>query len=203
MRSPRLGRVTGHLQHPELFVHMGRTAVKPKKGKGTVMWKLVAFSVITVSAAVWAVSASAQNSPRVFSVLDAPPSTDLPMGDFGFENPPVGGDQFAFVHTLYKWAGTKQGARVGHLQVVVTFVTGFGPRFTQRASVLINAQAYLPGGTVMVEGYGKLSADGPARLTLPVVGGTGIYANARGQVRVRDLGNGNINKSNITFHLLP
>jgi hypothetical protein len=37
-----------------------------------------------------------------------------PMGDFNFEQPPVGGDQFAFIHTLYKWAGTKKAlARAG------------------------------------------------------------------------------------------
>ena len=128
---------------------------------------------------------------------------DHPMGDFAFENAPVGGDQFAFTHTLYKWAGTKKGARVGHLQVVATFVTGFGPQFSHPATLLFNAQAYIPGGTVMVEGYGRLNADGPARLTLPIVGGTGTYANARGFVKVRDLGNGNINKTNIEFHLFP
>ena len=82
-------------------------------------------------------------------------------------------------------------------------MTGFGARFTHPALTLIDAQAFLPGGTVMVVGYGHISADGPSRLTLPVVGGTGIYANARGFVKVRDLGNGNSDRSNIQFHLTP
>jgi hypothetical protein len=82
-------------------------------------------------------------------------------------------------------------------------VTGFGPRFSHQALVLISAQAYIPGGSVMAHGYGHLRADGPARLTLPVVGGTGLYDNARGFVKVRDLGNGNISKTNIEFHLRP
>jgi hypothetical protein len=168
------------------------------------MKRLVASAVIAMFvAALWATSASALNGPKVFSVLDAPPGTELPMG-FAFDRPPVGGNQFAFTHTLYRWAGTKQGARIGRLHVVGTFVTDFGPRFSRPALVLFDAQAFLPGGSVMTHGYGRLSPEeGPARLTLPVVGGTGIYANARGQVTVRDLGNGNIEKTSITFRLQP
>lgn len=161
------------------------------------------FAVIAASVAIGATSASALNSPRVFSLLDAPPQIDQPMGSFDFDKPPVGGDQFAFHHTLYKWAGKKKGARVGHLQVIGTFVTGFGAQFSQPALVLIDAEAFLPGGTVMAHGYGHLTADGPTRLTLPVVGGAGIYDNVRGYVRVRDLGDGSLNKTNIEFHLLP
>jgi hypothetical protein len=48
-----------------------------------------------------------------------------------------------------------------------------------------------------------LNPDGQTTLTLPVIGRTGIYANAREQVNVRDLGNGNIDKTSITFRLLP
>ena len=167
------------------------------------MRKLAAFSVIVLSTAVCVGSASALTTPRVFSVLDAPPQIDYPMGSFGFERPPAGGDQFAFTHTLYRWAGAKQGQRIGKLHVIGTFVTGFGPRFTQPALVLIDAQAFLPGGTVAVVGYGRIAADGPSRLTLPVVGGTGAFANARGFVKVRDLGNGNIDRTSIQFHLRP
>jgi hypothetical protein len=166
------------------------------------MRSFVAIAVLATVVGVWTTSAAALTSPRVISVLDAPPGVDLPMG-FDFDQPPVGGDQFAFEHTLYRWAGTKQGARVGHLHVVGTFVTGFGPRFSHPALMLFDAQAYLPGGSVMAEGYGRLNPDGPTRLTLAVIGGTGIYANARGQVKVRDLGNGNINKTSIIIRLLP
>jgi hypothetical protein len=96
--------------------------------------------------AVWTTSAAALNNPRVISVLDAHPGVDLPMG-FDFDQPishRVGGDQFAFTHTLYRWAGTKQGARVGHLHVVGTFATGFGPRFSHPALMLFDAQPYSP-----------------------------------------------------------
>jgi hypothetical protein len=169
--------------------------------RGGDMRRFLVVAVSGVALACWATAASAVNNPRVFDLLDAPPGVDQPMG-FSFEQPPVGGDRFGFHHTLYKWNGIRRGARVGHLQVVITFVTGFGPRFTHPALTLIDAQAFLPGGTVMVVGYGRISADGPSRLTLPVVGGTGIYANARGFIKVRDLGNGNNDRSNIEFHLL-
>ena len=42
-----------------------------------------------------------------------------------------------------------------------------------------------------------MNPDGPTRLTLAVIGGTGIYANVRGQVDVRDIGT-TIGKSSIS-----
>jgi hypothetical protein len=66
------------------------------------------------------------------------------------------------------------------------------------------AQMHLRGGTVLVEGYASLLADGPSTFALPVIGSTGIYANARGSIKVWDLGNGQQQDgtSNIEFHLL-
>jgi hypothetical protein len=62
---------------------------------------------------------------------------------------------------------------------------------------------YLPGGTILAQGYGRINPDGPLKLTLPVVGGTGTYANVGGYVKTRDLGNGNLSKTNLEFHLMP
>jgi hypothetical protein len=164
----------------------------------------VILALVVVSVAIWVVSASAISSPQTFNLLEVETSYgDQPIGGFGFDRPPVGGDQFAFNHNLYKWAGTKKGARAGHLQVLGTFVTGFGSDFSRKATALIDAQAYLQGGTVFAEGYGTFNSDGPSKFTLPVVGGTGTYANVRGYVNVRDLGDGNQGKSNLEFHLLP
>jgi hypothetical protein len=55
----------------------------------------------------------------------------------------------------------------------------------------------------VVNGFGRFPFSGPAKFSLPVIGRTGSYANVRGYVDVRDLGNGNQGKSNIEFHLLP
>jgi hypothetical protein len=164
---------------------------------------LVLVAAVVVSAG-WVTSSSAISSPKVFSLLDVT-AQELPLGDFGFENqrPPAAGDQFAFVDDLYQWDGAKRGERAGRVRGTGTFIKGFGPDFSQRALVFFSAQAYLKGGTVLVQGYGTVNPDGPSKFTFPVTGGTGIYANARGFVKVRDLGDGNQGKSNIDLHLLP
>jgi hypothetical protein len=161
-------------------------------------------ALIVLSVALWASSASAISSPQTFSLLEiSTPNGQQPIGDFTFTRPPVGGDQLAFTNTLYKWAGTKKGARVGRDQVMITFVTGFGSDFSHNATALFVAQVYLPAGTILIQGYGQLNNDGPSTYTFPIVGGTGSYANVRGHVNVRDIGNGQQNKTNIEFHLLP
>lgn len=154
--------------------------------------------------AVWASSASAIKGAKTFSLLEvSTPNSDQPLGDFTFDRPPVGGDRIAFTNDLYKWAGTKRGARAGRDQVMITFITGFGSDFSKKATALFTAQVYLQGGTIFVEGYGQINPNGPLKARLPVVGGTGSYANARGYLNVRDIGNGNQNKTNLEFHLLP
>jgi hypothetical protein len=153
--------------------------------------------------AAWGTSASAISGAQTFSLLEvSPPDSEQPIGDFTFNRPPRGGDQFALRNELYKWAGTKKGARAGRDEVLITFITGFGRDFSQKATALIVAQAYLPGGTIIVQGYAQL-AEGPFKSKLPIIGGTGIYANARGYLNVRDLGDGNENKTNLEFHLMP
>ena len=164
------------------------------------LWLLLA--VIVLSVAVAATSASALNAPRTFSLLDVT-LQQQPIGGFSFDRAPVAGDQIGFVDGLYKWNGVKKGARVGHLQALLTFITGFDFHSPRAPIALVDAQAYLPGGTVMLLGYVKLNPGGPSKFTLPVVGGTGIYADVRGYINVRDLGNGESNASNIDFHLLP
>ena len=84
---------------------------------------------------------------------------------------PRAGDQFPIEDTLYKWAGTKRGALVGRVEGTGTFqVVG-----DTTARVLFFAQATLPGGTVVVHGYGTINFRGPSKFTFPVTGGTGLY----------------------------
>jgi hypothetical protein len=151
---------------------------------------------VVVSIAVGASSASALVKPRVFTLLEVE-GPQQPIGDTDFNRPPVGGDQFVATNTLYRWTG-KKGIRVGRDRVLFTFMTGFGANFSHSAVVLFHAQVYLPDGAIFVEGYGSLPADGPAKLELPVVGGTRIYANARGYVKVRGA-----RRTLLEFHLTP
>lgn len=163
----------------------------------------IVLSVFVLSVAAWGTSASALNNPQLFNLLDVSSESSQLINGFAFDRAPRGGDQFAISDDLYKWAGTKRGARAGRVQGIGTFQTGFGRDFSQRATVLFVAQAYLKGGSVLIQGYGHVNPKGPSKFTLPVLGGTGIYANVRGFVIVRDLGNGDLGKSNVEIHLLP
>jgi len=162
---------------------------------------VAALAAGVLVAALSAASAPALSGSRSFSLLDVSRNTDQPIGDFDFNRPPRPGDRFAFTDDLYRWAGTKRGAHFGIVRGLGTFITGFGDNFSHKATVLFVAQAYLPGGSLLIEGYGQPSPNGPSRFVFPVVGGTGSYANARGTVVVRDLGDGNQSKSNVDVRL--
>ena len=171
------------------------------------MWKLriVVALVVSLAASVtlWASAAPALEKPRTFSLLEVD-RTFHPLDGFQFDRAPVGGDRAAETNALYRWTGAKsKGARVGHSHVVGTFVTGFGTSFTHRATLLIQAQVYLPDGSLMIEGYASLRPQGPSTFKLPVIGGTGVYDNARGHIVARELGDGTTGRSKLDFRLVP
>jgi hypothetical protein len=171
------------------------------------VWKfrivLALITALVVSVALSASTATGLENPRTFSLLEVDVK-GAPLGDFTFDRAPVGGDRFTETNALYRWTGPKgRGARVGRNRVLVTFITGHGPRFTRRATLLLTAQMYLPDGTLLVEGYGSVPPRGPHKFKIPVVGGTGVYSNARGYVTVRDVGDGTTGTSKIDFHLVP
>jgi dirigent-like protein len=151
----------------------------------------------TAVAYAFGASASALNGPKVLSFLDIESANVQPINGFTFNRLPRAGDQFAIRDNLYKWAGGKRGALVGHVNGIGTFQS-VG---TSSASVLFLVQAYVPGGSVVVQGYGHVAFQGPSKFTFPVVGGTGAYANARGYAVVSDIGNGNGSKSRVVLHL--
>lgn len=160
-------------------------------------------AVLALSVAVWSTAASALDEPRTFSLLEVD-ATEAPLGDFTFDQAPAPGDQFTETNVLYRWTGAKsKGARVGRDRVLLTFVTGFGAKFSHRATILATAQIYLPDGTLMAMGYGNVPADGPHSFTVPIVGGTGVYANARGYMTTQGLGNGRTPRTKLDFHLQP
>jgi hypothetical protein len=169
-----------------------------KRGVTVRKYLAVVFAALAVFVAVGASSTPALVKPRVFTLLEVE-GPQQPLGDFDFNQAPVGGDRFIASNTLYRWTG-KKGIRVGRDRVLFTFMTGFGANFSHRATLLFQAQAYLPDGTIFVEGYGSLAPDGPTKLELPVVGGTRIYANARGYVKVRDISGG---RTLLEFHVTP
>lgn len=118
-----------------------------------------------------------------------------PLDNFNFETgPPSPGDRFAFVDGLYKWAGTKRGARVGTLRGFCTFMS-----VSRGSFAYCVAQAELAGGKILIAGFPRFT-EGPGRFEVVVTGGTGTYQGVRGSATIRDLESGN---SALTFHLQP
>jgi hypothetical protein len=153
-------------------------------------------ALVASLAVVWAWSALAIDGPRTLRLVEVSiPQNDTPLGDFRFDRPPAAGDRFVVTNALFR-----DGKRVGRVKVFHTFVSGFGSKFARKATILFVAQAYLPDGTILAEGYGQVPANGPARLSIPILGGTGSYANVRGDLDVRTLSE---NKTQLDFHLLP
>lgn len=163
------------------------------------MRTLIALALtLAVALSVAASSATGLNRPQTFSLIEVE-GQEIPISGFGFDRAPRAGDQFGFVNGLYKWAGRTRGARVGHDEGICTFLRATATEQTFVAVAHCVAEAYLPAGQILVEGFAHFSEQA-SRFTLPVTGGTGAYANARGYVRITDLASGN---SNLEFHLLP
>jgi len=153
---------------------------------------------IAAAAAILAVPAFAITQPQKLNFVDVTENNHV-IGGFEFNRAPTGGDSFASTDGLYKWAGTKRGARAGRLETYCTVMYESDAGFTG----FCTGQAFLPSGTVLAQGFVRFSFNGPARFSLPVVGGTGTYANVRGSVRVRDLGNGDSGISSLELDLTP
>ena len=157
----------------------------------------IALVLVVLSVAVWVVTASAINSPQVFSLLSADAGTAQPINGFTWQRAPRAGDQFGLADNLYKWAGTKRGAKVGSDQGIGTFLTVTKSGGTQ----MLNAQANLSGGSILVSGIITYKNTSESTFKLAVTGGTGRYENVRGYIIVKQLPVGD--KSNLEFHLLP
>jgi hypothetical protein len=167
------------------------------------MRRLSVFVGALVSALVVAVtSASGLNRSQTFSLLEIDESDASVNLGFDFQRLPRPGDQFAFKSGLYKWAGTKRGARVGRDVGHCTFVRVAGDEQHLLLDAHCAASFFLPTGSVLAEAFLRLP-EGPLNADIPVIGGTGAYANARGVVHIRNLGTGDLGHTSLTFHLLP
>jgi len=153
------------------------------------MKKLLFVAACAALSSVAAASAASPPGPPT-TVLNFFDRTTNFVGSPGTEGrPPRVGDSFTFRDEVYRWTGGRPGAHVGHADVLGLFQSG--------QVVRIEATASLPGGTLEVSG---VSGPGPTT-QLAVVGGTGRYATARGQLTVRNLGGENSNHSAITIRL--
>ncbi len=110
-------------------------------------------------------------------------------GTVSQNEPPKPGDRFWFHSEFYKWNGAKRGAHFGHADTVGTFLPS--------SIFQVTGVAHLPGGTISVLG----NAGNGRVTTIAVVGGTGAYATAGGEVTIRSLGGENSNMSADTVRL--
>jgi hypothetical protein len=103
---------------------------------------------------------------------------------------PKFGEQFGFTDDIYRWNGKKRGALVGHANILATEI-GNGLS-------MLSAVAHVPGGTLVI--YGD-NVDSARTQRFAVIGGTGIYATARGELIVQNIGGEDSNNSAITVKL--
>jgi hypothetical protein len=133
-------------------------------------------------------SASGPGKPTV--VLQFLDVTTSYAATFPDNRAPRFGDRFAFHDNIYRWNGPKRGPLVGHADITAVVIA---PNLSR-----LSAVAYLPGGTLVVFGDNSLSARSQK---LSVIGGTGIYATARGELTARNIGGDNSNNTAITARL--
>lgn len=143
-----------------------------------------------------ALPAGAGGAPTMLHFLDVSVGA-TPAFDAG-HGAPRAGDRVYLRDALYTWNGAKRGDRAGHVEATLTFMSAFG---RSGAAVDITGQVLLAGGSLRVEGIARVTT-GLSRFALPVVGGTGIYAGARGELHVRDLAPRG-DKSAFDLRLLP
>ena len=112
---------------------------------------------------------------------------------------PRPGDRVFLRDALFAWkSATTHGPAAGSVRSTLTFMSGFGPH---GATIGLSGQLFVQGGSLLAEGTGRVT-QGPSRFTLPVIGGTGRYAGARGTLTLRDIGASG-DRSEVTIDLLP
>ena len=151
--------------------------------KGVVLASLL-LGVLGVQAV--AATSGAVVKPRTINLLMVDKSI-VDIGVLDPNSPPKVGKQFVIESDFYKWNGRKRGPHFGTVQTVCTFTKITGNEYWQ----VCTGAALLPGGQITVAGS---ILQGPL-FDIAVVGGTGVYAGARGYVRIKSIGDGNTGKS--------
>lgn len=154
--------------------------------------------VVGLTLTIGLVSASAAAKPQTISFLEVQTSFVATGGYNGAGNaPPAVGQGFGFTSTLFKWAGVKKGAPLGHDQVLCTVLSE--DLSTGSVQAQCAATNFLPGGTIELAGSTNFA--NPVT-HVAVVGGTGIYAGAQGTATIRNIGGQNSSSSAYVIHLV-
>lgn len=178
-------------------VHGGRVAGcgrhrRPRRSAGALLRP--ALALITVGAAsliAAAVALPAGESQRTIRFLEIARTTQARLIDHNGNRQPDMGDSIVAASDLFRWDGSRRGARLGHLWRVCIFATPTTGNCT--------ATVFLPDGTVRILGYVDFDR---APDELAVVGGTGAYLGMRGSFISQPLGKGTSTSSSDLMRLL-
>lgn len=152
------------------------------------MKKTVVLAVLATALALAATAAGAGPGAPTLTMRFLEVQTQF-GGSFSANQEPRPGDRVWFHSELYRWKGSKRGAHLGHTDTTAIVLPG--------GIVQVTGVGTLPGGTVSVEGL----AGNRGTFKLAVVGGTGVYATARGEVVIRSIGGETSNTSADTLRL--
>ena len=178
-------------------VHGGRGAGcgrqrRPGRSAGALLRP--ALTLITVGAAsliAAALALPAGESQRTIRFLEIARTTHARLIDHNGNRQPDIGDSIVAASDLFRWDGSRKGARLGHLWRVCIFAT---PTTGNCA-----ATVFLPDGTIRIAGYVEFDR---AADELAVVGGTGAYLGIRGSFTSQPLGKRTSTRSSDLVRLL-
>ena len=137
-------------------------------------------------------SALSASGPKTLHFLEVSwPDNQGSFIDHNGNNRPDPGDAFLGGSDIYTWSGAKRGDHIGVIRVMCTIAA---PNAAQCQGTFS-----LPGGTLEGVGYVRFAKT----TTVPIVGGTGIYAGARGTFTSVSIGGPDSPKSADTIRLLP
>jgi hypothetical protein len=166
--------------------------------EGSNMSRIVAL-VITAAATAVAILALTSPAigitrPQVLSLLEVE-GPAWPLDPGATDTKPPLGSRFAFRSALYKWDGRRRGNRFGYRDGVCTWIKVAA----QSSTILCTGVFFFRAGQIYSTGMIRFAKSTPFP-DVPVIGGTGRYANVRGFIKIREIGRG---KANLELHLAP
>lgn len=178
-------------------VHGGRVAGsgrrrRPRFPAGALLRPALALTTVGAASLIAAALAlPAEESQRTIRFLEIARTTHARLIDHNGNRQPDMGDSIVAASDLFRWDGSRRGARLGHLWRVCIFAT---PTTGNCA-----ATAFLPDGTIRIVGYVEFDR---AADELAVVGGTGAYLGIRGSFTSQPLGKRTSTRSSDLVRLL-
>jgi len=165
-----------------------RSIGRPDGAVRVVIAGACATAVCLLSAGVAVAVVDGQKSIRFLQV--AQPAQDR-LVDHNRNRRPDPGDSVLATSSLYRWAGSQRGPRLGRLQSVCVLAT--------RRTANCTGTFFLPGGTVQAQGYTDFDHGVDE---LAVIGGTGTYSGVQGTFTSQALGGPDSGRSVGTIRLI-